>query len=77
MDYEKVVNDIKTNNKEELIKDNTQLRRELTELDTVGKLANYLKTLDQSKKVYVSSGCMNIIVRPCDVIEKDDSVHIG
>lgn len=74
INYKKVVKDIENKNIEELKKDNVDMTRELRELDTVGKLVEYLNTIDPNKKVYISHG---IIVRPCDVIEKDEEIYIG
>lgn len=74
INYEKVVKDIENKNIEELKKDKVEMARELRELDTVGKLVEYLNTLDPNKKVYISHG---IIVRPCDVMEKDAGIYIG
>lgn len=77
INYEKVIKDIGDKNTEELKKDNVEMAQELRDLDTVGKLAEYLNTLDPSKKVYIADGSIRTIIRPCDIVEKDEEILIG
>ena len=53
MDYEKFLKDVKEGNAEDVKKDVEELQENLKELDTIGKLVDYLKTLDPNKKVLI------------------------
>ncbi|EDK33865.1 hypothetical protein [Clostridium kluyveri] len=77
MDYEKFLKDVKEGNAEDVKKDVEELQENLKELDTIGKLVDYLKTLDPNKKVLIGGNCMPIILRLCDIREKDNKVYLG